>query len=352
VTDTPPHATVPGLALRPYAGEQDIPAIVALYNAEWEADGVPERRTTDRLRSRYAHPSDQFDPRRDVVLAEVDGRPVAVGEAQWIDSNDGALREYWISGAVHPDWRRRGIGSAVLADNERRQADLAATHETDRPQAFGTFTGENQAGAIELAVSNGYMPVRYFFDMVRPTLDDLPDVSMPDGIEIRPITPDRYQQLWDADVEGFQDHWGGFDASPAAFRRWTDSPEFDPTLYVIAFDGDEIVGGCINGISPEENAALGVQRAWLHQVFTRRPWRRRGVARATIARSLSLFRERGMNEAALGVDAENPTGALGLYESLGFRVTERFIAHRKPLTADGAAAHHARPTKAGDDRDE
>ena len=89
--------------------------------------------------------------------------------------------------------------------------------------------------------------------------------------------------------------------------------------------------GSINAISRDQNEALGVRRGWLHQVFTRRQWRRRGVARATIARSLVNFRDRGMEEAALGVDAENPLGAFGLYESLGFGVTDRFTALRKPL---------------------
>jgi mycothiol synthase len=334
VKETPPHATVPGLALRPYAGEQDLPAIATLFNAEWEADRVPEHRTVEDLRARYAHPSDHFDADRDVVLAEVDGQPVGVASSQWIDTSDGELREHWLSGAVHPDWRRHGIGSVLFAENERRQTTLAASHETDRTRAIGLFVGEGQRGATAIATARGYRPVRYFFDMVRPLRDEIPDVALPDGLELKPITPERLQQLWDADVEAFQDHWGGFDASPAAFRRWVESPDFDPSLFVVAFDGDEIAGGCINGISREQNEALGLRRGWLHQVFTRREWRRRGVARATIARSLVRFRERGMTEGALGVDADNPLGALGLYESLGFGVTERFTALRKPLTVD------------------
>jgi ribosomal protein S18 acetylase RimI-like enzyme len=78
-------------------------------------------------------------------------------------------------------------------------------------------------------------------------------------------------------------------------------------------------------------AALGVKRAWLDSVFTRRAWRRRGLARALMVRSFHLLRDRGMEVAALGVDAENPTGALGLYESLGFSVTERMTAWRRRL---------------------
>jgi ribosomal protein S18 acetylase RimI-like enzyme len=38
-----------------------------------------------------------------------------------------------------------------------------------------------------------------------------------------------------------------------------------------------------------------------------------------------------MESVALGVDSENPTGAQGLYEDLGFRVNKRSAAYRKPL---------------------
>lgn len=171
--------------------------------------------------------------------------------------------------------------------------------------------------------------MRWFFDMVRPTLDDVADVPLPAGFELRPVEPEQYPQLWRANREAFRDHWGGSDESEAAMHRFFDDPSNDSALWVIAWDGDEIAGGIINSIHAEENQALGLQRGWLSSVFTRRPWRRRGLARALIARSLVLLRDRGLSSAALGVDADNPSGALGLYEAAGFAVEERFTAMRK-----------------------
>ena len=93
----------------------------------------------------------------------------------------------------------------------------------------------------------------------------------------------------------------------------------------------------IVGIYKDENAALGLQRGWLDDVFTRALWRRRGLARALMTRALRLIREHGLTSAALGVDAENPTGALSLYESLGFVVERRSTAWRKPFEIDQSA---------------
>lgn len=100
---------------------------------------------------------------------------------------------------------------------------------------------------------------------------------------------------------------------------------------MVAFDGDEIAGAVLNAIYAEENDALGVRRGWLDSVFTRRAWRRRGLAKTLIVRSLHLLRARGMEVAVLGVNVDNPSGALGLYESVGFVEVERTTAWQRSV---------------------
>lgn len=323
-------AAIPGLVLRPWSGEEDVPAFVRIVNAEYAADGIEERRTVEGERSWMSNPSEQFDALRDVVVAELDGRPVGVAGHDWADTRDGKFREYRLWGYVDPAYRRRGIGRMLLADNERRAVVLASGHASDRPRVFGSFSAEGRPAA-QLLQRSGYEVVRWFFDMVRPDLDGLEDVPLPPGLEVRPVTAADFKPIWRANREAFRDHWGGSDESEAAMHRFMDDPDVDPSLWVIAFDGEEVAGGVINAIYRAANADLGLERGWLDSVFTRRPWRRRGLARALIARSLALLRERGMTSAALGVDADNPQGALGLYESAGFAVHDRFIAWRKPM---------------------
>ncbi|MCA1570690.1 MAG: GNAT family N-acetyltransferase [Chloroflexi bacterium] len=323
-------ASVAGLRVRPFGGEADLDALVRIVNAESEADGISERDSIDGMRAHLGSPSDQFDPARDVGVAELEGRVVGWVSREWVDSREGDLREYRVWGAVDPVYRGRGIGTALLAENERRSRELAAAHGVELPTAFGAWAADGRPAAALLDRS-GYSVVRWFFDMVRPTLDDLPEVPLPDGLELRPVTPEQYPLIWRANREAFRDHWGGSDESEAAMHRFFDSPDTDPSLWLIAWDGDEIAGGVNNSIHPEENDALGLQRGWLDSVFTRRAWRRRGLARALIARSLVVLRDRGMTSAGLGVDADNPTGALGLYEEAGFAVDDRFTAWRKPI---------------------
>jgi GNAT superfamily N-acetyltransferase len=319
------------LKIRAFDPDRDVAELVRVVNAENQVDHVEEWLTEPDERSRLAHVSAQFDARRDMSLAELDGRAVAIGGREWVDTRDGRYREYRLWGAVDPAFRGRGIGTAVLAANERAARALAATHTVDRELAYGSFTADGRPASRLLAAS-GYEVSRWFFDMVRPTLDDLPEPPpLPEGIELRPITPELFEPLWRASREAFRDHWGGSDESVEAMQRFLSAPDRDPSLWLVAFDGDEIAAGVINGIFPAQNEALGLKQGWLDSVFTRRPWRRRGLARALIARSLVLLRERGMTSAALGVDADNPNGALGLYEEVGFAVHDRFTAWRKPM---------------------
>jgi mycothiol synthase len=345
-TDTPARAVgppavephIPGFGLRPPTGAE-IAAIRPLAEAMSEivsatnrAEGVDELTTADELVNWFAHPGPHFDAANDLVLAEVDGQLVGYLYLQWVDTTDG-LREYRAGGYVLPGWQRRGIGHALMSWAERHAVERLAEQPTERPVVIGSFADERRVNKIALLESLGYRPARWFFEMLRPSLDEIDVPPLPEGLEIRPLSSARedVRRVFDADVEAFQDHWGGFAADDAAFEEWLADPNFDPSLWVVAWDGDQIAGAVENAIYASDNATFGRKRGWLDGVFTRRPWRRRGLGSALVARSLVLLRERGMTEAMLGVDSDNPSGALGLYKRAGFVEHQRSVALRKPL---------------------
>jgi ribosomal protein S18 acetylase RimI-like enzyme len=168
--------------------------------------------------------------------------------------------------------------------------------------------------------------------MVRPNLDDLPDAPMPDGLEIREVRPEQLRQIYDAEVEAFRDHWGSVELPSDEFERFVSDPVSGRyELWRVAWDGDEVAGMVRGYINDEENERYGRLRGFVEYISVRRPWRRRGLARALIAATITALRERGMTDAGLGVDSENTSGALRLYESCGFRVTQRLALYRTPL---------------------
>ncbi|MBA2557805.1 MAG: GNAT family N-acetyltransferase [Chloroflexi bacterium] len=330
VVDAP---AIPDLVFRRYRGAQDIPELVRLRNAVSKADDHPEVTTVAELAAYYANLTNS-DPARDMVVAEVDGRLVADNRVAWSDTTDGQ-RTYELMCHVDPEYRRRGLGRALLRHNERRIREIAAGHvAAGRPpdsRWFQAWAYDTEVAARALFLQEGYTSARHFYEMVRPHLDNVSRPVVPEGLEVRPGDAEQARQIFEADAEAFQDHWGDVDASEAAFRRWVDDPAFDPSLWQIAWDGDQVAGLVVNAIYPAENETNGYLRGWLDSVAVRRPWRKRGLARALIVSSLRLIRERGMTSAALGVDTQNPNQALHLYEDTGFRVERSATVYRKAL---------------------
>ena len=242
-----------------------------------------------------------------------------------------ASSTYEMSGHVVPDLRRRGLGRALLRENLRRASERAGTEPEGQVVAARSYVEENEIGHRALLEQHGFEPIRWFFLMRRRLADEVPDAPLPDGLELRPVTPDQHRAIFDAEREAFRDHWSAREQTEEDFQLTFGRDELDTNLWVVAWDGDEIAGVVQNWIWPDENAALGVERGWLEHISVRRPWRRRGLGRAITAESLRRLAGAGMAEGMLGVDADNPTGALGLYEGLGFAVHQRSQVYRRPL---------------------
>lgn len=323
------------LILRAARGPDEATLLAPIANAANTADGLDEFVSVAELANWLSRPGPHFDPAVDLVIGELDDATVAYGWVSWVDTSD-ALREYRLGGYVHPGWRGRGIGRTLLHWQEERARSHAAAHPTERPIMYGSWAPEERLAKIALLEAEGYTPARYFFEMIRPDLGEVRVPPLPEGLEVRPLPSGReaWRRLFAADTEAFRDHWGGFTADDAAFEEWVNDPNFDPSLFVVAHDGEEIAGAVINRVPAEENEAFGRRYGWLDSVFVRRPWRRRGLAAALVARSLVLLGERGLTTALLGVDSDNPNGALGLYRAAGFEVHRRSRAYRKPMELD------------------
>ncbi|MDQ3705382.1 MAG: GNAT family N-acetyltransferase [Chloroflexota bacterium] len=329
----PDAPDIPGLVFRHYRGESDLPGMVTVLDACRSADNESQVTTLDELQRQYANPKN-CDLQKDVVMVEADGKLIGYNRVTWWKEVEDGSYVYSHWGFVHPDWRGKGIGRALFHRAEARIREIAAEHPADAPKFLDAGADDAVVGTTELIKSEGYQPIRHWYDMVRPNLDDIPDIPLPEGIEVRPTNrADREQmhKIWAAEVEAFKDHWGEGETEEADFERWGTWGKFTPELWMVAWEGEEVVGMVRNFIDYDWNARTGIKRGWTENISVRRPWRKKRIAKALIARSLHLLKLLGLKEAALGVDTENPSGALQLYQSMGYEVVKSGTSYRKPL---------------------
>jgi mycothiol synthase len=213
------------------------------------------------------------DPERDLLVAEVEGNPVAYSRVWWDDEADGRIYKFVCF--VDPAFGGRRIGTTLLAWNEARLGEIARDHDVGA-KLVQAFIGDANAAATALVRGAGYEPGTYMAEMVRPSVDDLPDHQLPEGLEIRPVREEDIRTIWEADVEAFKDHWGYVEPTEAEYERFRAYPYLDPMLWKIAWDDEGVAGQVKSFIDTAQNEEHGRKRGWTEQISTARRWRREG----------------------------------------------------------------------------
>ena len=300
------------------ARRDDLDALVALFEARDRVDVGFIDPSRDEIVADWAVA--RFDIDRDTIVAEApDGTVAAYGLVLALDPTV----QVFAMGKVHPGHAGRGLGSAVLNETERRAA-VRIPSGVSAP--LRSAMPSTDAAALGLFVARGYRHVRSFWHMQRGLPADMA-VDVPDGITMRLGAPEgdeviAYQVL----DEAFRDHFG---YEPSEQQEWLQEfrgmPGYDPSLIVLAFEGEEPVG-----VSVSMAADDGV--GWVGDLGVLGPWRRRGVGRALLTRSFAELAARGHHEVRLGVDTENTTGATHLYAGVGMTVRRRYDLYEKLLT--------------------
>jgi len=324
----PPLPNVSGIAFRSFRGASDYPHFARIITAWAKGQGEDRVETAEGIASGYDH-LERCDPARDLLVAEVAGRPVGYGRVWW-DQEAGGPRIYKQVCLLDPEHGGRGIGSALFAWNDDRLREIAAGHDAP-DKMLEVWGNDRNTAATALFRDAGFEAITYAAEMVRPSVEDLPDHRLPDGVEIRPVSEDQLRTIWEADAEAFRDHWGYVEPTEASYQRFLARPYHDLTLWKIAWDEEGIPGQVRSFIDTAQNAEHGFSRGWTENISTARRWRRRGLAKALIVESIRELAARGMTDVALGVHTENPNGAFDLYSGLGYEVVGTWTTFRKPL---------------------
>jgi ribosomal protein S18 acetylase RimI-like enzyme len=320
---------IDGLVFRHFEGESDYPKMLAIYDNLHAVGEYSGETTLKSLEAEFNNLSN-CDPHDDLIFAEVNGQTVAFCRFYWERQISDREYAYGIIFRVDPAWQSKGIEQALIDWGESRGRHYAATLPEGDASFFLAFSRETDLVRSGILTGSGYDIKRYYHSMSRD-LVDLPERPLPDEITVRPALPKDYRKIWDASNLAFMDEYGAANPTEEWYRGYLASPNFQPLLWQVAWDGDEVVGSVQNYLSLEENELEKRQRGYTEAISVRREWRGRGIASALICRSMAMFKLLNMDEVALTADTQNPTGAMRLYTSLGYRPYMTLLEFQKPL---------------------
>jgi len=310
----------------------DLEEAVKLMNL-WSQNLIGEDDITDvdAIRNEMELPG--FKPEDDLrVVFDPNGKMVGYMEV-WSTSKPPV--HPWIYGRIHPDYEGLGIGTWLMQWAEERAFKALARVPDDLRFAPRTGINTEATGSKKLFADLGFRHIRSFYQM-RIDMDQLvPEPVWPENITLRTYNHETdAEAVYRADTESFRDHFG-FVEQPFedGFRNFihvmTKYEGFDPTLWFLAMDGDEIAGICLCRPYAYDDPDLG----FVNILAVRRPWRKRGLGLALLRHAFNEFYRRGKRKVGLGVDAQNLTGALRLYETAGMHVHRQFDNYEKELRA-------------------
>ncbi len=307
----------PGFLVR-HPTMDDLDAVTKLTNAGEIADfGTPET-TIELVRTRWQAPGVDLAADNWLVISP-EGHVVG-----YAGISDNEHARVLANIRVHAEYQSQGIATVLLQRVEGRARQHVPSAPPGARVTLNTWTSSRNAAIKQLLEQSGYILVRHSWDMEIEMHEAPPVPQWPEGVTVRTFVLCLERAVFETDDEAFQDHWGYMPGKFEEWQYWTIKREnFDPTLWFLAFDGNEMAG--ISLCTYERGDG------WVETLAVRRPWRRKGLGIALLFHSFGEFYRRGTHKVGLGVDSQNLTGATRLYERAGMHVARQYDTYQKEL---------------------
>jgi mycothiol synthase len=320
-----------GLSFRHVRGEEDADGLRAVRVRSMAHDAIDPLSTlegvpgSEQMLTQLAESAANGEHDR-WLIAQIEENAVGYSRMGFWPESDGTW-VYLALGWVLPEWRGKGIGTAMLHWTEDRIRRLAAARHPNEKCEFAANASSTESQAKALLLHEGYRPAYTMLEMGLDASLPLPvPTALPAGIEIRPVAYDHYPLVASSINDAYQREFdaGRFGEAfdPAAYVARLRNSIHDHTLWQVAWDGNQIAGQVIEK-----------GRAEVFEVSVRPSWRRRGLARGLLLRALHGLRARGVDVIRLHTNSDFRTRARDLYQSVGFRVLKEFPRYRKSFGA-------------------
>jgi mycothiol synthase len=308
---------------------EDADEWARLLLAVEEANGTEEIVGAEDLREDLRDPN--VDSERGTIAAFSRGSMIAWAGLR-ASPTVASRHEMDLLGAVHPGQRGRGLGTRLLAWAEQAARPLHQERYPGYPLALSANCPAAQTDALALFAEAGYQPVRWLHLMSRDLACAVPDVPLPDGTRIVRYAVELSETARRIDDEASGDHGGSTQSTAESWEYFLGHERFRPDFSFLAYLDDQPAGVLIACEYDAYRQVTGRRECFIASVGVTSPARDHGIASVLVRCSLAAARADGCNIATLYVDADSPTGAITLYEHLGFTTQTESVTLIKDLT--------------------
>jgi mycothiol synthase len=297
----------------------DLDAVLHLMLIRDRAEYRETDMTEEHIRTFWQSPGFKMDTNAWAVTTH-EGR--VIGYASVWRPQPASIYTYL---TVLPEFHGQGIRTSLLDVVERRARELVAETPLETRVTLNTHVAEVNEAYRTLFAQAGFSIARGSWRMEIEMHEPPPPPHWPQGIAMRPFVPGQdTRAVYEAQEEAFQDTWGHTPWDFSVWEHWYTKREgFDPTLWFLACEGQQIAGMCL--------CNYWIGDGFVDTLAVRRSWRRLGLGLALLHQSFGAFYQRQTRTVKLMVDAQNLTGATRLYERAGMHVTQLHSTYEKEL---------------------
>jgi GNAT superfamily N-acetyltransferase len=304
--------------------EDEYLAIVDIVNALWPEDP----RSVEAMK----YEDDSWDEKylHGRFVGEIEGSIIATGtygEMPWMH----VPGKYFVHVSVHPDFQRRGIGSALyerIVDelSSRDPIELTSDTRDSKPESIRFL--KNRGFQEKMTINVSHLDVTEFdparFAWAEEKMDKL-GVKIYSADQLDQLDPEWKPKAYELNWEVFKDV--PLPDPPTKqpyeqFLKWFSAPFFFPPGYLVAIKDDDYIGlsGLWLSLADKTRLQTGL-------TGTVRKYRRKGVATAMKARGVALAKERGITTIQTENEENNPMYDLNV--QLGFKPKPRWLVYTK-----------------------
>jgi GNAT superfamily N-acetyltransferase len=256
--------------------------------------------------------------------------------ATWLFSENEDAVPFGV-GNLHPDLTAKNLGPTIAVRfGDTRYGVLLDWFILEARKNYPDFTieivvSQKHSENLAHASSRGFLPIRFYHTLRAPVAPNLEPPALPEGVVIRNADLNNMSDLRKVHSILQNSFSESFRFVPRDFDSWVKRFKADKSVPSDGVYLLEYLGSAEGFIWLDDIDALEL-RGFVEKLGVNKESQGKGFGQLLLGTALAHFSRRGYVHAVLGVDTQNASNALRVYEKMGFVAISTWVVHDGPAT--------------------